>query len=84
MTSEKKPSAPTPGVNPTTFVEPIFQQLKAKHAHTSARSLCFKRLRSVRALVEKAAAAGEAGARDPWLLEKLRGGADDEEEEEEE
>ena len=52
-----------------------------KHAHTSARSLCFKRLRSVRALVEKAAAAGEAGARDPWLLEKLRGGADDEEEE---
>ena len=55
-----------------------------KHAHTSARSLCFKRLRSVRALVEKAAAAGEAGARDPWLLEKLRGGGDDEEEEEEE
>ena len=29
MTSEKKPSAPTPGVNPTTFVEPIFQQLMA-------------------------------------------------------
>ena len=54
-----------------------------KHAHTSARSLCFKRLRSVRALVEKAAAAGEAGARDPWRLEKLRGGGDDEEEEEE-
>ena len=34
-----------------------------KHAHTSARSLCFKRLRSVRALVEKAAAAGGGRAR---------------------
>ena len=35
------------------------------------------------ALVPFTFAAGEAGARDPWLLEKLRGGADDEEEDDE-